>query len=187
MKKIKKLLLLVVGVLIISGCSMNDDQAKKVVEQYLNNYIKLDNNVTSQLDDLIAGEDLTDSQKKVYREILERQYKDMKYKIIDEKYEENESKITAKVTVYDYYKVQEEIAEYLKNNREQFYKDGVYDEDSYIDYKLDTMKKYNETVTYDIDFILKKENNNWVIQDLDADDIEKIHGIYDYSNDQKED
>ena len=181
MKRIRKLFLLSVVVLLISGCSMNEDGAKMSVEQYLNNYIKLDDNVTSQLDELISNEDLTESQKKVYRDILERQYKNMKYKIIDEKYEDGNAKITAKITVYDYYKVQEEIADYLKNNREQFYKDGEYDEEAYIDYKLDTMKKYDKIITYDIDFILKKENNNWVIEDLDQDDIEKIHGIYDYS------
>lgn len=183
MKKIRKIFVIVLSLFLVSGCGMTDDKAKMAIENYLNNYKKLDNNVTSQLDDLIASEDLTDSQKKVYREILERQYKDMKYEITNEEYDGDTATVTAKITVYDYYKVQEEITDYLKEHREEFYKDGTYDEESYIDYKLDTMKKYDKTVTYSIDFKLTKENNKWLVNDLDLDDIEKIHGIYDYSND----
>ena len=180
----KKIIMFVLGLFIICGCEMTNNNAKNEVEKYLNNYKLLDKNVKEQLDDMIEKEDLTDNQKRVYREVLERQYKNMKYEIIDEKYDKNKesAKVTAKVTVYDYYKVQEEITEYLKNNREKFYKDGEYDEESFIDYKLDNMKNYNETVTYDVEFNLKKEGNNWIIEDLDLDDIEKIHGIYDYSN-----
>ena len=54
---------------------------------------------------------------------------------------------------------------------------------SNIDYKLDTMKKYDKTVTYSIEFKVKKENNKWQVEDLSDTDVEKIHGIYDYSND----
>ena len=107
----------------------------------------------------------------------------MKYEITDEVYDGDTATVTTKITVYDYYKVQKEVAEYLKDNREKFYKDGSYDEDSYIDYKLDTMKKYDKTVTYSIDFKVKKENGKWKVTDLSDTDIQKIHGIYDYTND----
>ena len=43
------------------SCSVN--KAKDAVKDYLNNYKNLDENVTKQLDDLVAKEDLTDSQK----------------------------------------------------------------------------------------------------------------------------
>ena len=45
------------------------------------------------------------------------------------------------------------------------------------------MNKYDKTITYTIDFKVKKENNKWIVNDLSENDIEKIHGIYDYSND----
>jgi hypothetical protein len=183
MKKFEKLIVIVLSLFLIVGCGCTNKKASDAVKDYLDNYRNLDDSVTTQLDDVVATEDLTDDQKETYKEILERQYKNMTYEITDEVYDGDEATVTALITVYDYYKVQQEVAEYLKDNREEFYKDGVYDEDSYIDYKLDTMKKYDETITYTIDFKVTKENNKWVVNDLSDTDVEKIHGIYDYTND----
>lgn len=183
MKKLKKLIVIVMSLFLVVGCGCTNNKAADSVKDYLNNYKNLDDNVNSQLDDVVAAEDLTDNQKETYKEILKRQYKDMKYEITNEKYEGDEAVVTVKITVYDYYKVQQDVADHLKDNREEFYKDGVYDEDAYIDYKLDTMKKYDKTITYTIDFVVEKKNNKWVVKDLSDKDVEKIHGIYDYSND----
>ena len=169
MKNTFKIFFLLVLSLILVGCDNIERTAKITVQDYLNNY---------KLDELIENEDLSDNQKNIYKEVLQRQYKNLKYKVINEKYMENESIITVELTVYNYYKAQQEIVDYLKNNRKEFYKDGVYDEELYIDYKLDKMKNYKETVTYVLDFKFKKENNRWELQNLSNDDIEKIHGIY---------
>ena len=177
----KKVLIVILSLFIITGCDMMDNKAKMAVTNYLDNYKKLDSDVEKQLDTVIERESFNDEQKALYKDIMERQYKNLEYEITNEKYDGNKATITAKITVYDYYKAQENIAEYLKNNREEFYKDGQYDENSYINYKLNTMKNYKDRVTYSIDFKLDKKDNNWVIKDLDLDDIEKIHGIYDYS------
>lgn len=183
MKNFKKIFVITIALFLTVGCACSVNKAKDAVKDYLNNYKNLDENITTQLDDLVAKEDLTDSQKETYKDVLKRQYKDMKYEITDEVYDGDTATVTTKITVYDYYKVQKEVAEYLKDNREKFYKDGSYDEDSYIDYKLDTMKKYDKTVTYSIDFKVKKENGKWKVTDLSDTDIQKIHGIYDYTND----
>lgn len=183
MKKMQKIIVTVLSLFLIVGCACSMNKAKDAVEDYLDNYKNLDENVTTQLDELVAKEDLTDSEKETYKEVLRRQYKDMKYEITDEVYDGDKATVTAKITVYDYYKVQQEVANYLKDNRDKFYKDGTYDETAYIDYKLDTMKKYDKTVTYSIEFKVKKENNKWQVEDLSDTDVEKIHGIYDYSND----
>ena len=183
MKKLEKVFVIVISLFLVVGCACSVNKAKDAVEDYLNNYQSLDDNITKQLDEVVEKEELSDEQKEVYREVLERQYKDMKYEITNEVYDGDEAVVTAKITVYDYYQVQQDIAEHLKENREDFYIDGAYDEDLYIDYKLDTMKKYDKTITYTIDFKVTKENSKWVVNDLSESDIEKIHGIYDYSND----
>lgn len=183
MKKFEKIIVIVISLFLVVGCACSVNKAKGAVENYLNNYQKLDDNVKEQLDEVVEKEDLSDKQKETYRKVLERQYKDMKYEITDEVYDGDEATVTAKITVYDYYKVQQDIAKHLKDNREDFYTDGVYDEALYIDYKLDTMEKYDKTITYTIDFKVTKENNKWIVKDLSDTDVEKIHGIYDYSND----
>ena len=178
----KKILVVILALFIITGCDMMDNKAKMSVQEYLDNYKELNDDVEKQLETVINREGFNDGQRAIYKDIMERQYKNLEYEITNEKYDGNKATITAKITVYDYYKAQEQIADYLKNHREEFYKDGEYDENSYINYKLNTMKNYKERVTYSIDFELDKKDNNWVIKDLKLDDIEKIHGIYDYSN-----
>ena len=50
-----------------------------------------------------------------------------------------------------------------------------------MDYKLDQMQKNNDTVEYTINFNLTKDDNgNWQITELSQEDLEKIHGIYNY-------
>lgn len=183
MKKMQKIIVIVISLFLVVGCGCSMNKASDAVKKYLDSYKELDDDVATQLDDLIAKEDLTEEQKKVYKEVLQKQYKDMKYDITNEEYNGDEATVNAKITVYDFYKVQEEVTDYLKDHREEFYTDGAYDEDLYIDYKLETMKKYDKTITYTIDFKVTKENGKWVVNDLKEDDIKKIHGIYDYSND----
>ena len=55
-------------------------------------------------------------------------------------------------------------------------------EENYTKYKLNAMLKASDTVDYEITFYLKKENGDWVIQNLDRVTLEKIHGLYNYEN-----
>ena len=48
----------------------------------------------------------------------------------------------------------------------------------YIDYKISELKKVNNKVKEEITFYLAKENNLWIIEELDKNDIAKIHGLY---------
>lgn len=178
----KKTIIALISIVLFTGCSMAM-KAEDVVKEYLNNYKSLDSSVMDQIDDMIAKEDLTDKQKNTYKEVLKRQYEDMTYEITSSNYRGDDATVSTKVTIYDYYGVQQDIINYLKENRDKFTKDGEYDEESYIDYKLDKMKNYNQTISYTIDFKLHKKNNKWEMEKLSQTDLEKIHGIYDYSND----
>ena len=52
-----------------------------------------------------------------------------------------------------------------------------------MDYKLEQMQKINDTVEYTINFNLTKDENDvWQISELSQDDLEKIHGIYNYDS-----
>jgi hypothetical protein len=45
------------------------------------------------------------------------------------------------------------------------------------------MEKSTDTVTYTIYINLTKEDDSWVIDDLDDATLKKIHGIYNYESD----
>ena len=50
-----------------------------------------------------------------------------------------------------------------------------------MDYKLDKMKNVKETVEYTIEFnVSKDDKGNYKVVDLSTDDLEKIHGIFNY-------
>lgn len=184
MKKSLKIFSIIMGVFLLSACGCMKNTAKGAVEDYLNQYKNLSSNVTSDLEDVVSKEDLTEEQKDVYRDVLKKQYKDLRYKIESEEYDDT-ALITTKITVYDYFKAQKEADEYLENNKEEFVgEDNTYSKDLFMDYKLNNMKKTTDTVEYTIIFkATKNDSGNYEVVDLSQSDLEKIHGIYNYDND----
>jgi hypothetical protein len=49
-----------------------------------------------------------------------------------------------------------------------------------MDYKLDKMTEEMDTVSYTIDIKVEKEGDNWKVVQLSNENLEKIHGIYNY-------
>ena len=69
------------------GCSCTNNKAKDAVEKYLNDYKGLSDNVLRDIDELVTKEELVDKQKDTYKEVIKRQYRDLKYTIENEKYD----------------------------------------------------------------------------------------------------
>ena len=184
MKKVYKVLLVVGICLVLAGCGCMKKTAKGAVQDYLNQYKNLSSNVLSSMDDVVNDENLTDSQKEKYRDILKRQYQDLKYEITSEKYDGDNATVEVKITVYDLYKVQKDANNYLTNSGDEFKENGVYSNDLFMNYKLDKMKKVTDTVEYNITFnVTKDDKGNYKVNDLSNSDLEKIHGVYNYDND----
>ena len=184
MKKVYKLLLVIGSCLVLAGCGCMKKTAKGAVQDYLNQYKNLSSNVITSMDDVVNDENLTDSQKEKYRDILKRQYQDLKYEIVNEKYDGDNATVEAKITVYDLYKVQKDANNYLTNNGDEFKENDVYSNDLFMNYKLDKMKKVTDTIDYNIKFnVIKDDKGNYKVNDLSNSDLEKIHGVYNYDND----
>ena len=176
MKKILVVLLILFG---LTGCGGNT--AKGAVDNYMKKYRNLDSEVLVDLENLIATENLKNEQEEKYRDVLKKQYKDLSYEIVEEEYDEDVSYVTVKITVYDLYKAQSDASVYLSNNPEEFYDEsGVYDVNRYIDYKLDKMKDMNDRIEYTIVFTVTKEDDKYIVEQPTNNDLEKIHGIYNY-------
>ena len=112
--------------------------------------------------------------------LAQKVIKDMKYEIKEEKIDGDNAVVTAQITVYDYYNAEKEANTYLTNNPDKFKTDDVYDESLFTDYKLEQLDKVTDTVDYTIDFTLTKVDNEWVVNDLTNEQLEKIHGVYAY-------
>ena len=80
--------------------------------------------------------------------------------------------------LYDLYKSQKEAEDYRNTHREEFN-----DYNDYLNYKLDKMKKNTAKANYTINFKVRRKEKEWVLETIPTEDLEKIHGIYNYDRD----
>ena len=126
----KKLLLCfscIMLVVFLSGCSMDNTPTKKV-ENFLDSYKNQDENVLTQLKEMVDSDTLmSDNQKDTYTDIMKKQYEDMTYEIKDEVINGDTATVTAEIEVYDYYKINKDAQEYYDSNPDEFKDDSVDD------------------------------------------------------------
>lgn len=177
----KKLILsLVIGILFITGCNMDMNSPTKRIEEFFLKYQQLDSDVVTKLDNVVSNDnEMDDEQKKEYITLMKKQYQNMSYKIKDEKEKGNTITVYTEIEVYDYRSAIDNSNSYFENNKDKFRKDdGKIDNKKFIDYKINEMKKVNDRVKYDVVFNLTKVNNNYILDDIDNNMIEKLHGLY---------
>ena len=74
----------------------------------------------------------------------------------------------------------------MNSHMNEFYdNDNMFDENLYYKYKIENMSKVSDKMDYDITFKLVKKDKEWVLQTPDRVTLEKIHGLYNYGNDEK--
>ncbi len=133
------------------GCGM-ENAPKKKVEKLLSSYQHNSESIISELNDYLktlASDDASfESNKRIYL----RQYQDLTYEIKDETIDGDNATVTAQIEVYD-------------SNK------GLI-------YRIDRLNKSKDRVTYTITINLTKVNNDWTIDNLTNEDLEKIHGTY---------
>lgn len=179
MKKIIVLLSIVFMTLGLTGCNMTITPTKKV-EELLAKYKIKDKNVLTQLDSVIEdAEAMTDTQKRTYHELMEKQYENLNYRIKDEKIDGNSATVIVEIEVYDYGKAITESEQYLSNNKQDFLDDNnVVDSTKFLEYKIGKMKTTNDKIKYTINFTLTKKDKQWTIDELSDIDRLKLHGLY---------
>ena len=179
----KKLSLILITLIVAVGCACTMSKASDAVKEYLAKYNNNDAELLVELDELVKDENLEEEQGESYKEVMKKQYKDLKYEIVDETYNGDEAVVTTKITVYDLYKAQKDAESYKEEHPDEFKEDGESDVKSFLDYKIEQMKKTDKTIDYTIDFKVIKKDGKWVVEDVSTEDLEKIHGIYNYGND----
>ena len=173
----RKILIFLFSILLLTGCNTTTSPKNEVQKLFLN-YNSLSSDLLIQLDSVINTEELTLEEKDKYKEVLKRQYEDLKYKIKDEVVDEDKAVVTVEIEVYNLAKVINEAQEYLNANRDQFYIDRKFSNELFWDYKLDNMIKTSERIKYDLDLTLTKIDNKWVLDELLESNRQKIHGLF---------
>lgn len=194
MKKRLIILLSLFG-LLVSGCGNTNTPTSKV-EEFLGKYQSMDSEVLTQLDNIISNDtSMSDTQKKDYQSLMEKQYQNLSYKIKDEKIDGDEAEVLVEIEVFDYANSILESKEYYNEHRDEFKSDDSFNEDqkdesgevvggeidniaAFIDYKIKQLKDVTDKAKYEITFHLTKEDGEWVVEDISGEDRQKIHGLF---------
>ena len=177
----KKLVFVIAILFLLVGCSNGMDTPTKKVETFLNKYQTNDKEVVDQFDtSLFEEENLTDQQKDRYKDVMLNQYKNLTYKVKEEKIDGNKATVEVEVAVYDYNTALNNSYTYLDEHRDEFLVDDVLDAIAFVDYKLDQLTDFKDRITYTITFNLYRNDSksDWNIEELSETDLQKIHGIY---------
>lgn len=179
----KRLLIFFIAILFMTGCSCGVKETntpKGEIQKLFSDYNSLSSDVLVQLDSVMESENLTETQKTKYKEVLKKQYEDLKYKIQDEVITDDAAIVNVEIEVYNLRKIITDADKYVNDNKDKFYTEGTenIDDEKVWNYKLEEMKKASEKTKYTIDFSLTKLNNKWVLDDLLETDRQKIHGLY---------
>lgn len=172
----KKLLIILVTIFL---CGCVAFKARDAVINYLDKYINNDAAILEKLDELVQKEKMNELSSVKYKEVMKRQYRDLKYEILEEEYNGDEAMVKTNINVYNYLFAQKNALEYKESHKNEFLdENNVYDSKKFLDYKLDEMQKTNERIDYVIDFKVVKKDNKWILENISTDVLEKIHGIY---------
>lgn len=178
----KKIILLIM-LLILVGCSLSNTPSS-VVSGYLDDFNTLSDSVILDIESKVSNESLSNKNKDTYKKVLSRSYQDMEYEIKDESINGEKAIVIVKVSVYDLYKADIDSLNYMNENMNEFYKmDNTFDNDLYDEYRLNNMLNTKDKVEYEITFNLYKNNGEWTLENPDRVILEKLNGLYNYSND----
>lgn len=179
----KKFVVILTLLFLLAACSTQETPTM-AVKDYLARYNNLESNVINDMTSSVEKEELTKEQKEVYKSILEKQYKDMSYEILEEEIDGDTSYVRARVKVYDLYRAQNDSSNYLKDHVNEFYdENNQYNVSKYMDYKLNAMKEMDNKVEYTIVFTVNKKDDIYVVAQPNDMDLEKLHGVYNYDID----
>lgn len=166
MKYLKYSLLLLV--FMCFGCEINNTPTSKVDELF-NKYQMVDDDISLGITNVLDEQNYNEAQRKRYRAILERQYRDLSYEIKEEKVDGDEAVITVEIEVYDYKKAISNLT----------YDSSTTSLEEYNNKKLDLLEKAKDKVVYTLDIDLSKDSDGkWKVNALSNANLKKIQGMY---------
>lgn len=177
-----KKILVIVAVLFLSvGCGNMMNTPTKKVEDFLGKYQTMNKDVIGQLDEVIdqAGT-MADEQKTKYRDLMNKQYQNLSYKIKDETVDGDNATVETEIEVYNYGDAISKAESYLVTNRDEFV-DKVtkeVDKSKFLDYKIEQIKNVKDKVKYTLNFTLTKKDGKWKMDNINDIDRQKLHGLY---------
>lgn len=182
MKKIFLYVLIGLSIITMTGCNTLMNTPTKKVEKLLSMYQTKDEEVLKQLDEVLLGETILDTNlKERYRKLMEKQYSDLTYKIKNETIDGDKATVEVEIEVYDYNSAITNVENNLINDNSNYVDDnGNIITSIYNEEKITLMENVKNRVTYTINFTVSKIDDEWYVDDLTETERMKLHGLYAY-------
>ncbi len=164
----KKLLLLVIPLLFLVGCELGNTPTSKVEDLFMK-YQKMDDDIDTGIDSVLAEQSMSEAQKDRYRKVLEKQYKSLSYEVKEELLDGDSATVMVEVEVMDYKRAISDLV----------FDSSVQTKEQYDDEKLGRLENAKDKVTYTLEIgLTKDEDGMWKINALSNEDVKKIQGMY---------
>ena len=170
----KKIIIILFISILLLGCESNLNTPTSKVEEFLGKYQTLDKKVLDELNIIIDRDNtITEKEKEEYKKLIEKQYKNLSYKIKGEFIRLKKATVNVEIEVFDYANTVSKVKRYYKTHENEFK-----NKENYLDYKLKQLEKTIDKTKYEIIFNLEKSNNNWILNNISDSDRQKIHGLF---------
>lgn len=164
----KRLFLILMSLCFLVGCEMGNTPTAKVEDLFMK-YQKLDSDIDVGINDVLSNQSMSDAQKARYRKLLEKQYQNLSYEILEELIDGDMATVMVEIEVIDY----------KKSINDLLFDSSLQTKEQYDDEKLNRLENAKDKVTYTLEIGLTKDNDGmWKINALANEDIKKIQGMY---------
>ena len=162
----KKILIIILFFIILTGCELNNNPTSKV-EELLGNYQGLNKSINYNYIELSKEAGLNQELIDKYESLLKKQYRNMVYEIKEEKIDGNKATVTTEIEVIDYKSIIDKYTnkdEKTSETHEQI---------------INELNNETDKITYTIDFsLIKNKEGNWKLEKLTTEEEKKLLGIY---------
>jgi len=139
------------------------------VEALFNKYQTLDDDIHTGIKNILNEQNFSDAQKERYRNILEKQYKNLTYQIKEELVDGETATVIAEIEVTDLKKTINDLT----------FDSTIYTKETYDEEKLNRLEQAKDKVKYTLELTLTKDTNEeWKLDALTNEQIKKIQGMY---------
>lgn len=166
----KKIIIILSLLIFLTGCENTLNTPTKKVENFLNDYQNLNPEVLKRLESSVEADNLTKSQRKKYIGLLEKQYQNLSYKIVNEVVNDDNAIVDVEIEVLNYTYSIADSKKYYETHKDEI--------EDYNEYMLNNLEKVKDKIKYNISIDLTKYDGNWELNEIDRTIIQKIHGLY---------
>lgn len=164
----KRILLLTMILFLLIGCTMGNTPTT-TVENLFTKYQRFDDDIVNGINKILDEQNMTNENRSRYYKLLEKQYRNLKYEIKDEKIDGNKAIVIVEIEVIDYKKTISDLT----------FDSNLYTKESFDNEKLNRLEAAEDKVTYTLEFSLtKNENDMWKLDALTNEETKKIQGMY---------